>query len=44
MNELNNKRMQVLGAPIDNWAMEEVVEWCESTIQKRKRHMIVNLN
>lgn len=44
MNELNNKRMQVLGAPIDNWAMEEVVEWCESTIQQRKRHVIVTLN
>jgi N-acetylglucosaminyldiphosphoundecaprenol N-acetyl-beta-D-mannosaminyltransferase len=44
MNDLNEKRMQVLGAPIDDWAMEEVVKWCESAIQQRKQQVIVTLN
>ncbi len=44
MNRLNEKRTQILGAPIDDWAMEEVVQWCENAIQQRKQQVIVTLN
>jgi N-acetylglucosaminyldiphosphoundecaprenol N-acetyl-beta-D-mannosaminyltransferase len=44
MNEIKENRKLVLGVPIDDWSMEEVLKWCESAIQQQKHRTIITLN
>ncbi len=44
MNEAQEMRKQVIGIPIDDWSMEEVIEWCQIAILQRKHRVIITFN
>lgn len=44
MNDLAIKRKQVLGAPVDDLSMEEVIVWCRRAIERKEQRVIVTFN